>query len=235
MAKHALAVAGLNNKARADTANTHYLQEAGDLESKFMMDNRSVDPAQAQQRYTDYVGSLEQLRQKYRGTLGNMMSQSDFDQQSRTAQRYMITSGSRTIAQGTHTYREAAFNGSQATLAAAAAASTDPAAQESFKQQITDGAYAWGKSEGLPDDAIKADIQRRTSAVDMSIIDGKSRTDPEGAMTYFQAHRGEMTPEHIGATEAKLDQDLTVHGGYMAAQAGLASGITSGGRGVPTP
>jgi hypothetical protein len=223
MAQQALRVASLNNKAMSDAAYTGYLNDAGKLEAQFQMDNRSVDPSQVQQRYTDYVGNLEQLRQKYRSTLGNMMAQSEFDQNSRRMQGYMIMNGSRTMAAGAHAYRQAAFEGSQKTLMDRAAATADPAEQEELKQQIANGAYAWGHSEGLPDDAIKADILDRTSAVDMSVIDGMSRTDPEGAMTYFQAHRGEMTAEHIGATEAKLDQALTIHGGYIASQQALSS------------
>jgi len=222
MAQHAMQVAALNNKALSDQAYTSYLNDAGALEAKFQMDNRSVDPAQATTRYQDYVGQLEQLRQHYRGTLGNMMASSLFDQDSRRMQGYMIMNGSKTIAQGTHTFREAAFNGSQATLTARAAASQDPAEQEEIKQQIATSAYNWGRSEGLPEDAIKADILRRTSQVDMSIIDGMMKTQPENAWTYFQAHRNEMTVEHIGATEEKLDQALTVHGGYVAATQAMA-------------
>lgn len=220
--QHALQSAALNNKAMSDQAYTGYLGDSGKLEAQFQEDNRNVDPANAGKVYQDYVGKLEQLRQSYHGTLTNPMAQSLFDQDSRRMQGYMIMNGSKTVASGVHSYRENAFKGAQSTLAASAAATSDPAQQEDIKQQIVTGAYAYGKTQGLPEDAIKADILQRTSAVDVSIIDQKLKTDPEGAMTYFRQHQGEMTPEHQGALQEQLTSALTMHGGVFAAQAGMA-------------
>lgn len=221
-ANHAMQVAALNNKAMSDVAYTNYLSDAGKIEADFQIANRNVDPANAATVYQTYVGQIEQLRQHYRGTLGNMMAQSTFDQDSRRMQGYMIMNGSKTVAAGVHSFRENAFNGSQTTLAAQAAAATDPAQQEDLKQQIANGAYAHGAAEGLPEDAIRADILQRTSAVDVSIIDQMLRTNPEGAMTYYRAHKAEMTPQHQGALQEQLDSALTLHGAVYSAQAGMA-------------
>lgn len=222
-AQHAMQVAMLNNKAMSDTAYQGYLDEAGDLEAKFNMANRSVSQDDGIQRYNDYKASLEGLRQKYRGTLGNMMAQSLFDQDSRRMQGYMIMNGSRTIAQGVHTFNEAALKGTQATLMARAAASKDPAEQETIKQQIAASQYHWDTVEGLPEEAKQANILNATSTVDLSIINQRMKSDPEGAMTYYRDHQGEITAEHQGIIEERLDQALTVHGGYVAAQSALAN------------
>jgi hypothetical protein len=221
-AQHALAVASLNNKAMSDVAYTGYLDQAGKMEADFQEASKNVDPSTAQQRYTDYVGQLEQLRQKYRGTLGNMMAQSTFDQDSRRMQGYMIMNGSKTIATGVSSYRREAFEGTQKTLAAQAAASSDPSQQEDIKQQAVNAVVAYGHTQGLPDEALQAASMQTTSAIDVSIIDQRMKTDPEGAMTYFQQHKAEMTPEHQGALQEQLTGALTLHGAMYAAQAGMS-------------
>ena len=222
-AKHAIEIQQLNNQASSDTAYQGYLKDTGDLEAKFQLDNRKVDPNHASEIYGAYVDKLEQIRQQYRGTLGNPMAQSMYDQQSRRMQGYMMQNGSKTVSVGGHEFRYGAFLGTQATLEAKAAASKDPAEQEDIKQQIANNTYAWGKSEGSSEEELKGDVLKATSRVDVSIIGQRMATYPEGAKVYYDAHKGEITPEHQAALEDSLDKALGTHGAVYAAAAGMAS------------
>lgn len=208
LAQHAIKLATINNQATADTATQGFVKESESLRAQFDTDNQYVDPSKSGAILADYQQKLEAIRQKYRGSLGNLMAQTMYDSDSRRMQNILFSNGATTVAHGAEVYRQKAFDGQQELYASAAAATSDPAQQEDIKNQAAQAAYARGTQLNMPESMVKAGVLQSTSGINASIIEQQLKTDAKAAWAYFQANKGEMTAKDQGIYAEKIQQQL---------------------------
>lgn len=241
-AQHALQLAGLNNKAMADDANQKFLQEAAQENDAYRIKSQEVNPANAQQLLADHTAKIEAIRQKYRGGLNNLMSQSLYDDDSRRAASMLILNASTATAEGEFKYRNGVHNGNIKLYTQQATAAPDDASREAAMDNIRAETVRYRKEElGGSDVEAKADMLTAESAAYGDVIRSKMIADPVGMNDLYnrkvasgeisgpeQAELGPKLAELVGRHNTAADNDQILNGPGADGTTGGDSGGVAG-------
>lgn len=202
LAQHAEQFQAINNKAESDKGFTQFIPASAALWEDYKAHNQGD---QAAANLPEFYSKLDKLRGDIAGTMSNPMSRAMYDASSRQEFRSLTNQGATYAAAQTQKFALDQHNAVQKTYGDLIAQDPSPESYAKNKEALILNQALWDHTHGVSEEVGHRNVQELLSKTVGNVAgilanDGKV----EEANAFFQAHRGDMTPETQRQVETAL-------------------------------